>query len=111
MGWLSSEDTVQGKIVDVEFKAFRNQTTFDPKMPKVVTLVQIQDDSGKNYLAFLSGEVSKIKVNQKIVCTIKQPWNAYWINRDNGNTKVMPAELFARGKAIYRYIDKYELVK
>ena len=110
MGWFNSADTIDGKIIDVEFKAFHSQITFDIKMPKAATLIQIQDSSGKNYLAFLAGKVDTIKVDQKISCTVKQPWNAYWVNRDDDNTRVMPADLFARGNAIYRQIKKYDIL-
>ena len=111
MGWLSSEDTVQGKIINVEVKPLRSMQTFAVGMPKVATLIQIKDDKGKDYLGYLNGEVSQLKTNQRIVCTIKKTWNAYWIYRTNGTTTIMPGQFTTgAGKIIYRKIDKYEIV-
>jgi len=111
MGRFSSEDKIKGKIIEIENKTFHNMQTFDIKMPKVVTLVQILDEFNNKYLGFISGEITDIAIDQKISCTLKKTWNEYWIARTDTRTRVMPAELFTTniGKTIYRKIDEYRL--
>ena len=106
-----TEDTVQGQIVSVEIKPFRNITTIVVGMPNIVTLVQIRDDKGKNYLGYIHKEVTDIHVGQRIVCAMKKTWDAYWVYRTPITlTLEGPKPTIGMGGTVYRKISQYQII-
>ena len=105
------EDTVQGQIIDVEIAPFRNFDTIVIEMPNEVTLMQIRDNTGKNFLGYLQRKVTNLHEDQKIVCAIKKTWNAYWVYRTAISlTMEGPKSTVSTGGTVYRKISQYQII-